>query len=79
MIFSVWTFKSVHDPFGMEYDQTVIIRFLWDEIVDPRQIADRIQEQFAEHFYRLRTVRFSIADIRRARQDPHDKIHSGRS
>jgi hypothetical protein len=37
----------------MEYDQTVIIKFLWKERTDARQIADRLQAQFAEHFYQL--------------------------
>jgi hypothetical protein len=58
MIFPVWTLQSVHDPFGMEYDQTVIIRFLWNDGAYARQIADILQAEFAEHFYQLRTIRF---------------------
>jgi hypothetical protein len=53
MIFPVWTLKYVHDPFGMEYDQRVIIKFLWNNGADTRQIADRFQAQFAEYFYEL--------------------------
>jgi hypothetical protein len=62
----------------MEYDQTVIIKFLWKDRADARQIADRLQAQFAEHFYQLRTVRFWIVEIRPGRQDLHDEIRSGR-
>jgi hypothetical protein len=62
----------------MEYDQTVIIKFLWNEGADPRQIADRFQAQFAEHSYELRIVRFWIAEILRGHQDLHDEIRSGR-
>jgi transposase len=78
MIFPVWILKSVNDPFGKEYDQTVIIKFLWNEGSNARQIANRLQEQFSEHSYQLRRVRFWIAKIRRGRQDLHDEIRSGR-
>jgi hypothetical protein len=44
MMFLVWILKSINGPFGMEYDQTVIIKFLWNEGADARQIADRLQE-----------------------------------
>jgi hypothetical protein len=53
MIFPVWILKSVNDPFGMEYDQRVIIKFLWNEEADARKIADRLQTQFTEHSYQL--------------------------
>jgi hypothetical protein len=51
MIFPVWTLKSVNNPFGMEYDQRVIIKFLWNERANARQITARLQTQFAEHAY----------------------------
>jgi hypothetical protein len=44
--------------FGMEHDQRVIIKFLWNDRADARQIAARLQAQFVEHAYQLRTVGF---------------------
>jgi hypothetical protein len=51
MIFPVWILKSVKSSIRMEHDQRVIIKFLWNEEADTRQIAARLQEQFAEHIY----------------------------
>jgi hypothetical protein len=62
----------------MKYDQKVIIKFLWNERADARQIETRLQALFAEHGCRLRTVQFWITEIRRGRQDLHDEIRSGR-
>jgi hypothetical protein len=62
----------------MEHDQRVIIKFLWNERVDARQIVVRLQEQFVEHAYRLRIVEFWITEIWCGHQDLHDEIHSGR-
>jgi hypothetical protein len=47
----------------MEYDQRVIVKFLWNEGADARKITGKLQAQFAEHVYQLRTVRFWIAEI----------------
>jgi hypothetical protein len=43
MIFLVWTLKCVKSTFGMEYDQRMIIKFLWNEKADGRDIANRLQ------------------------------------
>jgi hypothetical protein len=62
----------------MDHDQRLIIKFLWNERAAACQIAARVQAQFVEHAYQLRTVRFWITEIRRGRQDLHDEIRSGR-
>jgi hypothetical protein len=62
----------------MEYDQRMIIRFFWNEGIDANQITAKFQTQFCEHAYKLRTVRFWIAEVRFGRQDLHDKICTGR-
>jgi hypothetical protein len=63
----------------MEYDQRLIIRFLWNDEIDANKITARAQEQFGEHVYKFRTVRFWITEARFGRQDLHDEIRTGRS
>jgi hypothetical protein len=79
MIFPSWTLQSVKNTFGTEYDQRVIIKFLWNEGTDARDIAARLQAQFAKHADRLRTVQFWITEIRLDRQDLHDEIRTRKS
>jgi hypothetical protein len=62
----------------MEYDQRVIIQFLWNKGIAANQITARLQAQFDEHVYKLRTVRFSIAEVRFGCQDLDDEIRTGR-
>jgi hypothetical protein len=45
-IFPIWTSKSVKSTLGMEYDQRVIIKFLWNEKADACNIFNRLQAQF---------------------------------
>jgi hypothetical protein len=78
MIFPIWTLKSIHNTFGMEYDQRVIIKFLWNEGADIHQSAARLQVQFAEHAYQLPTVQFWITEMRHGRQYLDDEIRNGR-
>jgi hypothetical protein len=49
----------------MEYDQRIIIKFLWNDVADARQIVTRFQAQFGERSHQFRTVQFWIAEIRR--------------
>jgi hypothetical protein len=62
----------------MEYDQRVIIRFLSNEGIAADEITTRLQAQFAEHMYKLRTGRFEIGEVRFGHQDLHDEIRTGR-
>jgi hypothetical protein len=78
MIFPSWTLKSLKNTFGMVYDQRVIIKFLYNEGADGRDIATTLQANSAEHAYQLRTVQFWITEIRLGRQDLHDELRTGR-
>jgi hypothetical protein len=78
IIFPFWTVKSVKGLVMIEYDQRVIIRFLWNERMDANQITARLQAQFDEHAYELRTVRLWIAEVHFGRQDLHDEIRTRR-
>jgi hypothetical protein len=46
---------------------------------DYRQITDRLQAQFGEYAYKLRTVQFWLTEVRIGRQDVHDELRTGRS
>jgi hypothetical protein len=78
MIFPFRTLKSVQGLFMTQYDQRVIIRFLWKERIEANQITARLHAQFGQHVYKLRTVRFWISEVQFSRQDFHDKIRTGR-
>jgi hypothetical protein len=62
----------------MEYDQRVIIRFLWNKEIDAHEIKHRLQAQFGEHAHKFRTVQFWIAEVRIDCQYLHDEIRAGR-
>jgi hypothetical protein len=56
MIFPIWTLESLKSTFETDHDQRVIIKFLWNEGASAREIAARLQKQFSEYDYQLRTV-----------------------
>jgi hypothetical protein len=62
----------------MEYDQRVIIKFLFNERPDANQIVENFESQFHEDAYSLRSVQFWIGEIKRGREDLHDAQGSGR-
>jgi transposase len=73
------TLKNVTLAILMEYGQRVIIKFLFNEGADARQIAQRLRAQFHENADALRTVQFWITELRRGREDLHDEPRTGRS
>jgi hypothetical protein len=79
IIFLSCILKSVKGTFRMEYDQRVIIRFLWKEGIDAHEITHIFQAEFGEHAYALRTVRFWIGEVWLGRKDLHDEMRTGRS
>jgi hypothetical protein len=62
MIFPVWTLKCVKNTFEMEYDQRVIIKFLWNEGADACNIADRMQTECRQNADRMQTECRQISD-----------------
>jgi hypothetical protein len=78
IIFPFCTLKSVKSTFQMEYDQRVIIRFLWNDGIDAHKSTHRLQAQFGEHASALRTIYFWIAEAQPGRQELHDEICTGR-
>jgi hypothetical protein len=62
MIFLVWTLKSVKSALGIEYDQRVIIKFLWNKRADAHDIADRLETDCRQIADRLQTDCRQIAD-----------------
>jgi transposase len=62
----------------MEYEQRVIIKFLFNNGLDPRQILKKLEAQFHENVYSLPVVHFWIGEVRRGREDLHDEPRPGR-
>jgi hypothetical protein len=75
---SQFTKPSLNETFRMKYDQRVIIRFLQNEGADVHNNAQRIQTEFAQDAYALRTVQFWIGEAYRSHQDLHDEKCMGK-
>jgi hypothetical protein len=56
----------------------MIITFLSTEGADDQDIVGKLQTQFGEHAYQLRTIQFWIAEARLGRSDLHDEIRTER-
>jgi hypothetical protein len=70
------TLKDVTLAILMEYEQHVIIKFLFNEGASARQIAERLRAQFHKDVYALRTVQFWITLVRRGRENVHDELRN---
>jgi hypothetical protein len=57
------TLKAVTVATLREYEQRVIIKFLFDEGADACQIAERLRAQFHGDAYTLHTVQFWITEL----------------
>jgi hypothetical protein len=66
------TLKDVKIYISMEYDQRLILKFLFNEGCDANQIVERLEAQFHEDAYSSRSVQFWIGEIKRGREDLHD-------
>jgi transposase len=64
-----YALKDVTLAFLMEYEQDVIIKFLFNEGADTRQIAERLTAPFHEDPYTRCMVQFWITELRRGQKD----------
>jgi hypothetical protein len=52
------TIHEVQGTFRMEYEQRVIIKFLFNDGLDPHQIVEQLETPFHEGDYSLHVVQF---------------------
>jgi hypothetical protein len=70
--------KCVKGTFRMEYNQEMIIRFLWNGGIDVHEMISRFQAHLDQHNYELRTVWLWTAEVRFGHQDLNDEIRIGK-
>jgi hypothetical protein len=61
----------------MQYEQRVIIRFLYNEEVPAEAITTRLRAQYDEDAYKLRTVQDSCTKLRMGRNELKDENRVG--
>jgi hypothetical protein len=69
----VRTIYDAQAPFRMEYEQRVIIKLLFNDGLDPRQIVEKLEAQFHEDAYSFPAVQSWIGEVRRGREDLDDE------
>jgi hypothetical protein len=62
----------------MDFEQRVIIRFLFKESIDANDIHTRLLAQFGDEAYSLRSVQRWCKYVRQGRELMHDEPRSGR-
>jgi hypothetical protein len=68
---------DVQAPIRMEYEQRVIIKFLFNDGLDPRQIVKKLESQFQKDGCLLPAVQFWIGEVRRGREDLLNELWPG--
>jgi hypothetical protein len=63
----------------MDFEQRLVIRFLFKEGVDANDIHTRLLAQFGDETYSLRSVQRSCQYVRQGRELMHDDPRSGRA
>jgi hypothetical protein len=53
----------------VELEQRIIIKFMTKENTGIHEILAKLQAHFEDKAYALRTVRFSMGEVRRGRED----------
>jgi hypothetical protein len=61
----------------MEYEQRLILKFVFNDGLDMHQITEKLSAQFNEDAYSLRTVESWVGELRRGRSDFHNAPRSG--
>jgi hypothetical protein len=64
-------------PIRMEHEQRVIIKFLFNDGLNPRQIVEKLESQFQKDGCSFRAVRCGIGEARRGPEDLYSELRPG--
>jgi hypothetical protein len=68
---------DAHAPIRLEYEHRVIIKFLFNDELLPRQIVEKLEAQFHKDAYSLPAVQFCIGEVGRSREYLHNEPRPG--